>query len=79
LTALHLLGQPDGLARSEVLDFVLSCLHDSGGFGAAPGHDAHMLYSVSAVQIIATLDAFGDLEARVEGGRRKIAQCKAAR
>ncbi|KAF2810529.1 type II protein geranylgeranyltransferase beta subunit [Mytilinidion resinicola] len=74
LTALHLLGHPDALPRNEVVDFVLSCLHDSGGFGAAPGHDAHMLYTVSAVQILATLDAFGDLEARVEGGRRKIAQ-----
>ncbi|KAF2499630.1 type II protein geranylgeranyltransferase beta subunit [Lophium mytilinum] len=74
LTALHLLGHPDALPRNEVVDFVLSCLHDSGGFGAAPGHDAHMLYTVSAVQILATLDAFDDLEARVEGGRRKVAQ-----
>jgi len=76
LTALHLLGHPDALARNEVLDFVLSCLHENGGFGAAPGHDAHMLYTVSGVQILATLDAFGDLEERVKGGRRKIAQCK---
>ncbi|OCK82731.1 type II protein geranylgeranyltransferase beta subunit [Lepidopterella palustris CBS 459.81] len=74
LTALHLLGRPDGLPRNEVLDFVMSCMHDNGGFGAAPGHDAHMLYTISAVQILATLDAFGELEERVGGGRQKIGQ-----
>jgi len=34
-----------------------------------------MLYTVSAVQILAMLDAFEELEARVSGGRLKIAQC----
>jgi prenyltransferase beta subunit len=76
LTALHLLGHPDALPRSELLDFVFSCLHENGGFGAAPGHDAHMLYTVSGVQILATLDAFGELEERVKGGREKIGKCE---
>jgi geranylgeranyl transferase type-2 subunit beta len=75
MTALHLLGHPDALPRQGILDFVFSCLHESGGFGAAPGHDAHMLYTCSAVQIIATLDAFDELEAHIEGGRRKVGQC----
>lgn len=75
LTACHLLGRPDALPRPDVVDFVLSCLHDSGGFGAAPKHDAHLLSTVSAVQILATLDAFGDLEAKVNGGKGKIAGC----
>lgn len=75
LTALHLLGHPDALPRNQVIDFVLSCLHESGGFGAAPGHDAHMLYTVSSVQILATLDAFDELEARVPDGRLKVGQC----
>src|SRR4051812_46273291 len=64
LIALHLLGHPDALPRDETLNFVLSCQHEDGGFGAAPGHDAHMLYTVSAVQILATIDAFDELEAR---------------
>lgn len=50
-------------------------MHETGGFGAAPGHDAHMLYTCSAVQIIATLDAFDDLDAHVKDGRHKIAEC----
>ena len=49
-------------------------MHESGGFGAAPKHDAHMLYTVSAVQILATLDAFDDLERHVPGGKHKIAK-----
>ncbi|KAH7132499.1 type II protein geranylgeranyltransferase beta subunit [Dendryphion nanum] len=78
LTALHLLGHPDALPRAQVLDFVVSCLHANGGFGAAPGHDAHMLYTVSGVQLLATLDAFDDLEKRVPNGRQKIGQYIAA-
>jgi geranylgeranyl transferase type-2 subunit beta len=76
LTALHLLKRPDALPRDQVLDFVLSCLHaDSGGFGAAPGHDAHMLYTVSGVQILATLDGWDELEQAVAGGKEKIGRC----
>jgi geranylgeranyl transferase type-2 subunit beta len=76
LTALHLLGRPDALPRDEVLDFVVSCLHENGGFGAAPGHYAHMLYTVSGVQILATLDGFDHLEQKVPGGKKKIGECK---
>ncbi|KAF2456682.1 type-2 protein geranylgeranyltransferase subunit beta [Lineolata rhizophorae] len=72
LTALHLLGHPEALPRDDVLTFVLSCMHDNGGFGAAPGHDAHMLYTVSAVQILTTLDGFDELEQKVPGGKAKI-------
>ncbi|KAJ4394215.1 Rab geranylgeranyltransferase [Gnomoniopsis smithogilvyi] len=67
LVALHLLGHPEALPRDETIDFVLSCQHDNGGFGAAPGHDAHMLYTVSAVQILAMVDAFDELEKRGKG------------
>ncbi|KAK1783643.1 geranylgeranyltransferase [Copromyces sp. CBS 386.78] len=67
LTALHLLGHPEALPRAETIDFVLSCQHENGGFGAAPGHDAHMLSTVSAVQILAMVDALDDLETRGRG------------
>ncbi|KAL6716221.1 Rab geranylgeranyltransferase [Lecanora helva] len=72
LTALHLLGHPNGLPRDKTIDFVLSCQHDNGGFGAAPGHDAHMLYTVSAVQILATVDALDDLDKRAKVGKEKV-------
>ena len=75
LTALHLLGRPDALPRQEVIDFVLSCQHENGGFGAAPGHDAHMLSTVSAVQILAMTDAFDELEARGKG-KSDVGKCR---
>ncbi|KZF26796.1 type II protein geranylgeranyltransferase beta subunit [Xylona heveae TC161] len=74
LTALHLLGHPEALPRDETIDFVLSCLHENGGFGAAPGHDPHMLYTVSAVQILVTLDAIDELSTRNKGGKEKVGQ-----
>ncbi|KAK0624687.1 terpenoid cyclases/protein prenyltransferase alpha-alpha toroid [Bombardia bombarda] len=79
LTSLHLLGHPQALPRAETIDFVLSCQHDSGGFGAAPGHDAHMLSTVSAVQILALVDAFDELETRgKKGGKAQVGKYIAA-
>ncbi len=76
LNALHLLRQPDALPRQETIDFILSCQHDSGGFGAAPGHDAHMLSTVSAVQVLAMVDALDELDARGKsGGKAQVGKC----
>ncbi|KAF1815397.1 rab geranylgeranyl transferase [Eremomyces bilateralis CBS 781.70] len=72
LTALHLLRHPDALPRAEVLDFVIDCMHENGGFGAAKGHDPHMLYTVSAVQVLATLDAFDEFNQQVGDGTNKV-------
>ncbi|KAK7893990.1 Rab geranylgeranyltransferase [Exophiala xenobiotica] len=73
LTALHLLGHPDALPRDKTVDFVLACQNDDGGFGAAPGHDSHMLYTVSAVQILATVNALSELDKVERGGRERVA------
>ena len=78
LTALHLLGHPEALPRDATIDFVLSCQHENGGFGAAPGHDAHMLYTVSAVQILATVDAMEELDRKGKAGREKVGECRSS-
>lgn len=78
LTTLHLLGHPDALPRQETIDFVLSCQHENGGFGAAPGHDAHMLSTVSAVQILAMVDGFDELEAQ-DKGKAQVGKCTSHR
>lgn len=72
LIAAHLLGRPDALPRENLIQYLLKCFHECGGFGAAPSHDPHMLYTVSAVQILATLDAWNELEQHTQGGREKI-------
>lgn len=75
LTPLHLMNHPNALPRDETIEFVLSCQHESGGFGAAPLHDAHMLYTVSAVQILVTLDALDELDKAGRTGKQKVASC----
>ena len=75
LTALHLLGHPDALPRQEIITVVLSCQHPSGGFGAAPGHDPHMLYTVSAVQVLVLVDALDALDEPGRGGRAQVGNC----
>jgi geranylgeranyl transferase type-2 subunit beta len=75
LTALHLLGHPEALPRDETIKFVLSCQHDSGGFGAAPGHDAHMLSTVSAVQILVMVDGLAELETHGKG-KAQVGKCE---
>ena len=55
---------------------MLSCQHETGGFGAAPGHDAHILYTVSAVQILATIDAVDELDRRGKADKMKVAGCE---
>ncbi|KIW26394.1 uncharacterized protein PV07_09493 [Cladophialophora immunda] len=74
LTALHLLGHPDALPRDKTLQFVFACQNPDGGFGAAPGHDSHMLYTVSAVQILATINALDDLDMPERGGKERTAK-----
>ncbi|KAH8884434.1 terpenoid cyclases/Protein prenyltransferase [Thozetella sp. PMI_491] len=70
LTALHILRHPEALPREETINFVLSCQQDNGGFGAAPGHDAHVHSTASAVQILAMIDALDELETRGKGKAR---------
>lgn len=44
-------------SREEILVFIKACQHESGGISASVGHDPHMLYTLSAVQILTTYDA----------------------
>lgn len=77
LVALHLVGHPEALPRDETIKFVLSCQKDNGGFAPAPNHDAHMLYTVSAVQILAMVDGFDDLERHGKGtGKATVGKCE---
>jgi prenyltransferase beta subunit len=75
VTPLHLMNHAEALPRDETIEFVLSCQHENGGFGAAPLHDAHMLYTVSAIQILATLDALDELDRSGRGGKQRAASC----
>ncbi|BES95329.1 Geranylgeranyl transferase [Nesidiocoris tenuis] len=58
LTTLAVAKKLDTVQRDQFLDFIDECWDSSsGGYSACPGHDPHILYTLSAVQIAATLDA----------------------
>ncbi|KAH7918636.1 rab geranylgeranyltransferase [Leucogyrophana mollusca] len=63
LTALCIMGHKDALDRAEMIDFVMSCWDDeAGAFGAHPDHDAHILSTLSAIQILVTHDALDKVD-----------------
>ncbi|XP_035234156.1 geranylgeranyl transferase type-2 subunit beta-like [Stegodyphus dumicola] len=51
LTALDLMGQVEKLDKESVLEFLKSCQHKCGGFSSSIGHDPHILYTLSALQV----------------------------
>ena len=53
---MFLMGEEDALDREEMTEWVLSCRKPSGGFGASERNDAHILPTLSAVQILAMYD-----------------------
>ncbi|PAV14788.1 rab geranylgeranyltransferase [Pyrrhoderma noxium] len=58
LTALCVMGHNDALPREEMIEFVMSCWdEEAGGFGAHPGHDAHMHTTLNAIQILTMQNA----------------------
>ena len=46
--------------KEEVKQFIRSCQHESGGISASVHHDPHILYTLSAVQVLALMDALDD-------------------
>jgi geranylgeranyl transferase type-2 subunit beta len=64
LTTLHLLGKLDDTVDvNEVVSWIISCQHDEGGFGGNVGHDPHILYTLSAVQVLALFDKLDVIDA----------------
>ncbi len=51
LTVMDLMNSLDSMNKQEVLDFIKQCQHECGGIGASIGHDPHLLYTLSAVQV----------------------------
>lgn len=55
--ALATMDRLDALPQDEVVEFVLSCYDEkTGGFAAFPGHDSHVLTTLSGLQILFIYD-----------------------
>ncbi|KAH3902450.1 probable Geranylgeranyl transferase type-2 subunit beta [Saccharomycodes ludwigii] len=62
LTALCCLKASDKFKKKDVIEFVLSCWDkENGSFAPFKGHDAHLLSTLSAVQILAIYDSISVL------------------
>ncbi|OAY74366.1 Geranylgeranyl transferase type-2 subunit beta [Ananas comosus] len=63
LTTLDLLRKIEAVDSDEVVSWVMSCQdQDCGGFGGNVGHDAHLHYTLSAVQILLLFDRLDILD-----------------
>ncbi|KAG8047982.1 hypothetical protein GUJ93_ZPchr0008g12609 [Zizania palustris] len=63
LTTLDLLHKLDAVDAGEVIQWIMSCYHpESGGFGGNVGHDPHVLYTLSAVQVLCLFDRLDVLD-----------------
>lgn len=70
VTGLYLLGHLERLDPNEIVDWVMQCQHENGGFGGSERHAAHILYTFSAVQILAM---YGELD-RLD--KEQVASCE---
>ena len=63
LSAMSLLGATGEMEQAELIEWLFRCQHECGGFGGNEGHDPHMLYTLSAVQVLAIFDQLPRLDA----------------
>lgn len=62
LTALDVMDKLDRTKKDEVLEFIAQCQAESGGISASIGHDPHILYTLSGVQILCMFDALDTID-----------------
>jgi geranylgeranyl transferase type-2 subunit beta len=54
---MDLVHSKEQLELAKIIEWVATCRHENGGYSAAPGHDPHLLATLSAVQILTILES----------------------
>uniref|UniRef100_A0A2P2KNV4 Geranylgeranyl transferase type-2 subunit beta n=1 Tax=Rhizophora mucronata TaxID=61149 RepID=A0A2P2KNV4_RHIMU len=62
LTTLDLMRKLGVVDSGEVIQWIMKCQHESGGFAGNVGHDPHILHTLSAVQVLALFDKLNVLD-----------------
>ena len=62
LAALYLLGGMDRVNKEEIIDHIVKCQTEEGGFAGNLNSDAHIHQSLSAVQALILLDALDKID-----------------
>ena len=63
VTSMALLGREHEMDHTMVVEWVLKCQHESGGFSGNIRHDPHLLYTCHAILLLATFDALDRIDA----------------
>lgn len=62
VTALDIMGQLPKVDKFSIIEFIKKCQCPvSGGISACEGHDPHILYTLSAVQILCIYDCLNEI------------------
>lgn len=62
VTALDIMGQLPKVDKSSIIEFIKKCQCPvSGGISACEGHDPHILYTLSAIQILCIYDCLNEI------------------
>jgi geranylgeranyl transferase type-2 subunit beta len=59
-TCLYLLNED--VPEEEIIARVLACYNPNGGFGGHINHDPHLLFTLSAIQVLVTFDGLDSLD-----------------
>lgn len=63
VTALDLLHQLPKINKDEIVEFTKKCqCPATGGFAPCDGHDPHILYTLSAIQILCIYDCLDEID-----------------
>lgn len=66
ITALDLVNEAHRLNQNDIIDFIKQCQDtETGGIAASINHDPHILYTLSAIQILCIYDEIKAID--VEG------------
>lgn len=76
VSAMDLLGKLSTMDGQAIVAYVLTQQRDNGGFAPADNHDAHLLHTLCAVQILYILGAMDRL---AEADRRRVVEFVKAR
>jgi len=63
MSSAQLLGYRDLIDVNKAVAFVTKCQSECGGFGGNVGHDPHLLYTLSALQILCLADKLAEVDA----------------
>lgn len=69
--AMDLINRLDVMPCDDIIKWVLQCQDETtGGFAGNVGHDTHLLYTLSAIQILAIFEQLDKID------KKKVATCQ---